>query len=215
MVELVFNALGQDPAFAWRESGPEIRLRRISGGIGWPSKGRPGFLIVLGESGFGRDFPDVRRVHALVEEQDWMGGNFLSVPTLLEAVSDIQERYAVQFWNAEFRPEFYRDVREHNKKRYAQRKRSLRILNPSQDITAEWLAMRIYNRTAGQKTMFFHRAERTRAALSGLSRDLSEISWELSPVITALLMALVPLETRDVDGQARTSWTPADKVAGY
>ena len=205
--------------FLWDRPGADsVRLRRVVGGVGWPSKGRPGFVVTLGEEEQPHaDFPDVRAVHVLREAPDWMGVNFLSVAAILTALADVRRMDCVAGWWGDDRPEFYPELRAHNREQARLRMPPTRVLTPREEITLEWLAMRVHVRTSGQKTMFFHRADKTRAALSALPRDLSGLSWKDSaPEVAALLAAMSALDGREFRaGRGRTGWAPADGVAGY
>lgn len=212
------NSLTGETFFLWDRSGAEpVRLRRVSGGVGWPSKGRPGFLVVVGEeSAANPDFPDMRTLHVVREAPDWLGANFLGVPSMLQAMTDIRRVDRVAEWWGEERPEFYPELRAHNRAQASRRLPPVRVLAPRDAVTPEWLAMRVHLRTSAQKTLFFHQSDATRAALSALGRDLSDVTWATAPEVTALLMAISPLETRRGEGDGpRGRWAPADGVAGY
>lgn len=212
------NSLTGESIFLWERKGVEpVRLRRVSGGVGWPSKGRAGVLVVVGEeSAANPDFPDMHNLHVVREVPDWLGSNFLSVPAMLQAISAVRALDRVSDWWGESRPEFFPELRDHNRQQTSRRLPVVRVLAPRETITPEWLAMRVHMRTSAQKTLFFHDAASTRAALSGLGRDLSELSWSTAPEVTALLMAISPLESRRGEQPDRHgAWTPADGVAGY
>jgi hypothetical protein len=196
---------------------PRVQLRRFSGGIGWPSKGRPGFMVALAESARPNDdFRDVHDVYVIHEWPSWQGESFLAVPSMLQAMAAVQGRCMIREWVAEPRPEFGTELREFNRKQYASRLPRVKIRELRELYTPEWLAMRVHMRTSGQKTMHFGTSERTRAALSGLGRDLSELTWLAFPEVTALLMALSALDGYPFKPiTSRETWTPADGLAGY
>lgn len=205
--------------FLWDRGFSDIvRLRRIVGGVGWPSKGRPGFVVVVGEEERPHaDFADVHAVHILREVADWQGLNFLSPAAILTALADLRRLDCVAHWWGPDRPEFYPEVRTHNREQARQRMPPTRVLAPRDDATLEWLAMRVHVRTSGQKTMFFHRADKTRAALSALPRDLSSLAWnDAAPEVVALLAAMSAIDGREFRARSgRTGWAPADGTAGY
>lgn len=196
---------------------PRVEVRRFSGGIGWPSKGRPGFLVALAESSMpNEDFRDVHDVHVVQEWSSWQGESFLSVLAMFQAMAAVQGRCMIREWVAEPRPEFGTELREFNRRQYASRLPRVKIRELRDLFTPEWLAMRVHLRTSGQKTMFFGGAERIRASLSSLGRDLSDLGWRDSPEVTALLMALSAIDGYTFStGAARDSWAPADGRAGY
>lgn len=211
------DALSGLPFLLWfRAGGDNIRLRRVSGGIGWPGRGRPGFVVALGEElEENQDWPGVRNLHVLHEQQDWQGQNFLSVPAMIRAVGEIQRRFLVREWWCEPRPDFSGDLRAYNREQTARRLPVVRLWDVPSTVSPEWLAMRVHLRTSGQKTMFFRGADLTRAALSGLARDLSGLSWGDSPEVTALLMAVSGLDAREFRSGRVEDWRPADSLAGY
>lgn len=206
-----------DAFFFERPGRPRIQMRRFSGGIGWPSKGRPGFLIALAEAARpNEEFRDVHDVYVLKEWGAWQGESFLSVQAMFEAMAAVQGKCMVSEWVAAPRPEFGNDLREFNRRRYALRLPRVKIRDLRDLYTPEWLAMRVHQRTSGQKTLFFGGAERTRAALSSLGRDLSDLDWTVSPEVAALLMALSAIDGYPFKaGPGRESWVPADSRAGY
>ncbi len=206
-----------DVYFLERQGRPRVQVRRFAGGIGWPAKGRPGFLIAVAEAANPNDeFRDMYDVHVLKEWGGWQGENFLSVSAMFEAMAAVQGRCMIREWVAEPRPEFGHDLRDFNRRRYASRLSRVKVRDQRELFTPEWLAMRVHLRTSGQKTLFFGGAERTRAALSGLGRDLSEFSWSDSPEVTALLMAMSAIDGYPFSaGAAGGSWSPVDSRAGY
>jgi hypothetical protein len=162
------------------------------------------------------EFRDVHDLHVLHEWASWQGENFLSVNSMFEAMAAVQGRCMIREWVAQPRPEFGNDLREFNRRRYASRLARVKIRELRDLYTPEWLAMRVHLRTSGQKTMFFGGAERTRAALSSLGRDLSELDWATAPEVTALLMALSAIDGYPFKSSAGgDAWTPADPRAGY
>lgn len=206
-----------DVYYLERKGRPRVHVRRFSGGIGWPSKGRPGFILAMAEAARpNEDFRDVHDVYVLHEWAAWQGESFLSVQSMFEAMAAVQGRCMISEWVAQARPEFSNDLREFNRRRYASRLPRVKIHDLRELYTPEWLAMRVHLRTSGQKTLYFGDAERTRAALSGLSRDLSELDWTVAPEVTALLMALSAIDGYPFkNGSGRESWAPADSRAGY
>ena len=101
---------------------PRVEVRRFSGGIGWPSKGRPGFMVALAESTLPNDdFRDVHDVHVVHEWSSWQGESFLSAMAMFQAMAAVQGRCMVREWVAEPRPEFGTELREFNRRQYASR----------------------------------------------------------------------------------------------
>jgi hypothetical protein len=218
MIKLEYNPITGERVHVWERKGKgKIPLRRIVGGIGWPGKGAPGFVAVMGEElNPHRDFPELHTLHVLGEYGDWQGQNFLSVPAVFMAMGAISRVAHVHEWWGPDRPEFLRELRQHNQRQAGLRRAPLRLMRPRENMTPEWLAMRVHLRTSSQKTLYFNHADRIRAALSALGRDFSELEWTTSPEVTALLMGMAALDGRDYQGAASVRpWKPADGVAGY
>lgn len=218
MIKLEYNPITGERVHVWERKGKgKVALRRIVGGIGWPGKGAAGFVAVMGEElNPHRDFPELHGLHVLAEYADWQGQSFLALPGIFAAMGAVSRVCSLQEWWAPDRPDFLRELRQHNQRQAGLRRAPLRLMHPRENVTPEWLAMRVHMRTSGQKTLHFNHADRIRAALSSLGRDLSDLTWSTSPEVTALLMGVAALDGRDFTGAARVKpWQPADSVAGY
>lgn len=206
MIKRIEHPMTGEAVFVWTRLGrAEVRMRRICGGVGWPGRGLAGFLVVVGEEVEpDRDWPDQRRLHVLGEWADWQGQGFLDPSAMFQAMGAVQRLVMMNEWCAEDKPQFQRELRAFNRGQADMRRAPLRLTRPKDEITPEWMAMRVHLRTSGRKTMFFHQAEQTRAALSAMPRDFSELTWNTAPpAVAALLLAMSVMETRDYAGPAR------------
>lgn len=209
MITTATNPFTGEVSFSWsRKDQSPLILRRISGGIGWPGGGLPGVVCVAGEVNTANaDFPDQHDVHVLGEWEDFQGENFLAASSLFQAMAAAQRVCRVQEWWCQERPEFDSELRDFNRSRAASRKPGLRLQQVREDVTPEWLNMRVHLRTSARKTLFLHRADAARQALHAMGRDFSAVTWRTSPAATALLMALYPLEARPYAGPMARSGT--------
>lgn len=199
------------------EKFPNTSLRRIFGGIAWPARGRPGFLVVVGED-LHMDFAfGARHYRRLLEAGTFEGGSFLSLETLLRAVVFYSRDCKVQRWCAP-RLEHNQSLLQFNRSQAEASKPQVRTIQPSTDPDFEFYASLVRTRVFEKKTMHFGGGS-IPAKLAALPTDCSNESFEDHPEATALFFAVAGLELLSgyLRGQGRSSAVMgvADRAGGY
>jgi hypothetical protein len=206
-------------AGAFLEAGDGRQFSRVAGGLAWPARGKPGFLVVLGED-LKKD-PDfgVRHVRRLTEATQWQGESFMHPEPLLRCALEMARLWLVPMWYAPQSVFEHTALRELNRELERERGARVRVTAPPHYYDGN--ALTLYNamvrkRVATQKTLHFGESL-IPGDLATFPPDLTGVAFDDHPPAAAFFCALAALEftTPNPTRRRRVAAGPADSVGGY
>lgn len=212
-VTLIENISGSK-SYQLDTPGHETRLfRRIVGGAGWPSRGAPGYLVVVAEANE-IDFEyDARHFYRIYESGEWNGVALMTWENILEAMKFLSASFGVSPWFCLPCPS--REALIDFNRKNAQAKKNVLRLRHFNDPDFETFLSTVYKKTTSIKTLHFGPSN-IATRLNALTRDISKEQFRDHPEITALVMAVNGLEYTSPQGAPKRSGPKiADKVGGY
>lgn len=195
------------------------KFRRVAGGLAWPARGKPGFLVVLGEDfKKDREFGE-RHIWRLTEATEWQGESFMHPEPLLRCALELARQWLVPVWYAPQSVFEHTALRELNRELEQDRGARVRVAAPPHYYDGN--ALTLYNamvrkRVATQKTLHFGESQ-IPGDLSTFPPDLSGVALEDHPPAAAFFCATAALDftSPNTKTRRRTTAGPADNVGGY
>lgn len=195
------------------------RYRRVAGGLAWPGRGRPGFLVVVGEDLHEDADFGVRHLHRLAESAQWQGESFMHPEPLLRCALELSRQWLVPVWHAPQSIFERTALRELNAQLERDRGARVRVVAPPHYYDGN--ALVLYNamvrkRVATQKTLHFGESLIPND-LATFPPDLSGVDFDDHPPAAALFCAVAALDLTHPRPAIRRgrSAGPADAVGGY